>query len=395
MSYEIEEVNSSRLEKIFLRLPHYIYPGDSAWVCPLEEEIQGIFNPKKNSFFSHGKAKRWVLKDTWGTYIGRIAAFINEKKAYNYPTPVGGVGFFECIDNQEAANLLFDTAKDWLDRYGIQAMDGPINFGENDRYWGLLVEGFTQTVYGMQYNPPYYRNLFETYGFQLLYEQESNLLDLNKPIPDRFARIAEWVNGKEGVEFKHADPKHPILFARAMQEIYNDAWQHHENFTPMTDTQIQGFIKEFKPIVIDIFLPYAVVKGEPAAFIVCMPDLNQIFKPLKGKFPLWRKLQFLWRSRNRFEWYRKRGILTGGRVLIMGAKQKFQRYGLEAGMIMSSKEDSRKLGFKHLQLSWVGDFNPKMQSLHKATGADRIHLHYTYRYLFDPKAPLIKPKTLG
>ena len=115
--------------------------------------------------------------------MGRVAAFINNKKAYHYEQPTGGIGFFECIDDEKAAFLLFDTAKNWLSANGMQAMDGPINFGENDNFWGLLVEGFTVPSYGMNYNPPYYRPLFENYGFKTAYAQITNHLDVSETLP--------------------------------------------------------------------------------------------------------------------------------------------------------------------------------------------------------------------
>ena len=123
------------------------------------------------------------LLTTKGKPIGRIAAFINNKKADTFDQPTGGCGFFECINSQDAANMLFDTAKAWLQSGGMKAMLGPINFGENDMWWGLLIEGFSRPYYGMNYNPPYYKQLFENYGFTVSYEQISNRIDPQKRPP--------------------------------------------------------------------------------------------------------------------------------------------------------------------------------------------------------------------
>ena len=126
---EIIEVNSTGLKKPFLDIARKIYKDDPNWICPLDNDIASVFDPEKNNYHHHGKCIRWILKDGKGEVIGRIAAFINEKKAYNYPQPTGGCGFFECVDNQDAADLLFDTAKNWLITNGMKAMDGPVNFG--------------------------------------------------------------------------------------------------------------------------------------------------------------------------------------------------------------------------------------------------------------------------
>ena len=122
----ITEVTDKATRKAFLDTARIIYKNDDNWVCPLDNDIEAVFDPKKNNFFQFGKCIHWILKDDEGNLIGRVAAFINDKKAYNYEQPTGGMGFFECIDNQEAAFKLFDTAKAWLQQNGMQAMDGPM-----------------------------------------------------------------------------------------------------------------------------------------------------------------------------------------------------------------------------------------------------------------------------
>ena len=139
--------------------------------------------------FKHGDAIRWVLKDEKNDLIGRIAVFYDKNKAYHNLQPTGGIGFFECINDQEAADFLFDAAKGWLSSKGMEAMDGPVNFGENFVNWGLLVEGFMQPTYGMPYNFPYYKDLFEQYGFKKYFDQYSFLDDFSKPYPERMRNI--------------------------------------------------------------------------------------------------------------------------------------------------------------------------------------------------------------
>jgi hypothetical protein len=177
---QIIEVRSGDTRKAFLDVPRVLYKNDPLWVCPLDKDVESVFDPARNNFHSFGLCTRWILKDEKGHLIGRIAAFINKKKAYHY-----------------------DIAKQWLREQGMLAMDGPINFGENDMWWGLLVEGFTRPYYGMNYNPPYYKRLFEHYGFTVLYEQISNKLVRSKPFPDRFKKIANWVIKKPGFHFEH------------------------------------------------------------------------------------------------------------------------------------------------------------------------------------------------
>ncbi len=195
------EVNNAITGKQFLEVPKVLYKNDPFWVCPLDMEIENIFNPEKNSCFEHGDARRWILKTQEGELAGRIAAFYDKNKCFHNPQPTGGIGFFECINDQSSANLLFDTAKDWLTSQGMAAMDGPINFGENFVNWGLLVEGFMQQGYGMPYNFPYYRQLFEEYGFKTYFEQYCFHDDFSRPYPEAMRKFGERIWKKPEFSF--------------------------------------------------------------------------------------------------------------------------------------------------------------------------------------------------
>jgi len=140
MSFVLKEVDNRKTRKDFLNLPVELYRDYPSWIRPLNNDIESVFNPKTNKQFRHGEAIRWVLYSD-NKPVGRIAAFIDYEIARNNEQPTGGVGFFECINSPEAATQLFDTAKEWLQQRGMEAMDGPINFGDRDRWWGLLVEG--------------------------------------------------------------------------------------------------------------------------------------------------------------------------------------------------------------------------------------------------------------
>ncbi|TSD67179.1 GNAT family N-acetyltransferase [Inquilinus sp. KBS0705] len=370
----ITEVKSKADKKAFLDVARLLYKGDANWVCPLDTDIEAVFDPVKNNFHQHGKATRWILTDDSGQLIGRIAAFINDNKAYNYEQPTGGSGFFECINNKVAAFLLFDTAQAWLKGLGMQAMDGPINFGENDNFWGLLVEGFTPPSYGMNYNPPYYHDFFEAYGFETQYEQITNHLDVHKPFSERFTKIANWVMNKPGYTFEHFKTAQIEKFAADFIEIYNDGWQDFENFVPITHATILESFEKMKAIMDEKLIWFAYVDNEPASFIVILPDANQMIKPLNGKLNLWGKLTFVYR--------RWRGV-SRMRAVVMGTKQKYQKHGLESCLFIKLKEYVLPLKqYDELELSWVGDFNEKMLAIHAAVGATFGKRHLTMRYKF-------------
>jgi len=370
----IKPVTDNPSKKKFLDVARYLYKDDNNWICPLDNDVEDIFNPAKNTFFQHGKCIRWILEDDNGQVIGRIAAFINDKKAFQYEVPTGGVGFFECINDQETANILFDQGKAWLQSNGMEAMDGPINFGENDSFWGLLVEGFTPPSYGMNYNFPYYLDLFKAYGFEKVYEQITNHLAVRKPFPERFTKIATWVANKPGYTFEHFSKKNAEKYVNDLMEIYNDAWKDFENFVPIKkDTLLESF-KKMETIMDEQLIWFAYLNGEPASFVVIIPDANQLIKDFNGKLGLIEKLKFV---------YKRWVGVNRMRAIVMGTKAAYQKHGLESALFIKLKEYVLPMNqYDELELSWVGDFNDKMLSIHQATGATFGKRHLTMRKVF-------------
>jgi len=372
---ELIPVSDKTSRKAFYDVPRILYRDDPHWVGVPDPLLESIFTPGQNTFFEHGTAERWVLKDQDGRLIGRVAAFINDKKAWNFDPPTGGMGFFECINDRDAAFLLFDTCRDWLAARGMEAMDGPINFGENDNFWGLLVEGYQAPCYGMNYNPPYYKDLFESYGFRMYYEQVTNDLDLRKPFPERFWKIAEWIRGKPGYTWEHLRLEEKERYIQDLKTIYDQAWSFHENFTPIKLEDLRQVVKRSRHLLIEEFIWFVYHEGEPIAFLVMMPDANQLFRKLSGRMDLMDKLRFLY--------FKRRKIFSRARITIMGVVPQYQKYGVESGIFWELNEVmKRKPEYTNIELSWVGDFNPKMRKLHESVGATFSMRHYTYRRLF-------------
>jgi hypothetical protein len=369
------EVSNARTAKEFIDLPRNLYKGDPNWICPLDNEVISVFDDRRNVFFSHGVCTRWILEDEKGKIIGRIAAFINYEKASKNPQPTGGVGFFECINDKAAAYLLFDTAKEWLKQKQMHAMDGPINFGENDKFWGLLIDGFKPPSLGMNYNPPYYVDLFESYGFKKLFDQLTNYLDLTAPFTERFTKIADWVMKKPGYSFVHFEKKQFDRFASDFREVYNDAWSDFENFTPISMGTIKESFRQMEAIMDERIIWFAYYNNEPIGFVLCLPDINQVLRYVNGKLNLWGKLKFLW--------YKKTTTIDRVRIIIMGCKVKFRNHGIESALTrILQLEVVPRNTVKGAELAWVGDFNEKMLAIHEATGAKKDKVHRTYRYIF-------------
>ena len=371
----ISEITDKNTIKEFLELPRKLYKNDPNFISPLDKDIETVFDPKLNNYHSHGIIKRWIAIDNNNETVGRIAAFINHQKNKDPDFITGGIGFFETINDEKTAFLLFDTAKQWLLQNNAKAMDGPINFGENDKYWGLLVEGFVPPSMGMNFNPSFYQTLFEKYGFVKQYDQYTNVIQVSKPFPERFSKIADWIANKPEYKFAHFEKKRFQKFAVDFQEIYNDAWSEFEDFTPIQLDTLKDSFREMKPIVDEKIIWFAYHGEEPIAFILALPDINVLLRSFNGKLNLWNKIRFFLRM--------KTTTIDRIRFIVMGCKRKFQNKGIESGLIKKIQlEVLPRNTIREVELAWVADWNTKMIAIHEATGATREKVHRTYRYTF-------------
>ena len=394
MKFHLIAVENTADIKKWHQVPHTIYRNDDNWIAPLEGMIEDVFTKGKNVLLDDGEAKRWFVLDQNKNYVGRIAAFYNPRKANKGLYRVGGAGFFECIDNQEVADLLFDTARQWLEKNNMQVFDAPVNFGENDNFWGLLVEGFEPPVFGMNYNPPYYQKLFENYGFIQIYEQISKRMHMPTAFPERLEKIMEYVKQKHEIEYVFFDKKNVEKFVDDLIHIYNDAWVFHPEFTPLKKAQVYKAMNNLKDLLVETMITFAYVKGEPAGFFMAIPDFNQIIKPFKGKIPFIEKIKLFLRKGKDFQWYVDKGILTRGRVTLLGIRPKFQRLGLESGLIITPFKLAVKRGFVESEISWVGDYNPKMMALLNSFDARLSGRFWTMRYAIDNKIVVEKKEAI-
>jgi hypothetical protein len=376
---QLQQVNSLEQQKKFMAVPDMIYKDDPQWIKPLDKDILEIFDEKKNKTFRFGKIIRWILTDNDGTLLGRIAAFVNKKyKNKGDEVAAGGIGFFECINNQEAANLLFEEAKKWLEQEGMGCMDGPINFGERDRWWGLLTNGFTSPLYGMNYNPPYYRELFEQYGFQVFYNQVCLGMHPKKKLDEKIWQRHDAIAADPAYSACAIRKNELEKFASDFSIVYNKAWAGHGGLKELSKEQVLIMFKKMKPVMDERIIWFAYHADEPIGIFINLPDLNQWFKYLNGKFGLLQKLKFLWVKQ--FKSNRK---FTG---LVFGIVPAFQGKGVDAYIIAESAKviQRENVPYTEYEMQWIGDFNPKMLNIAENLGeVFRSRNLITYRYLFN------------
>ncbi len=377
---QIIEVLGATLAGDFLEVNALMNAHNPAYIRALDNEVNDVFDPQKNKNFKYGTAKRWIATTDDGVLVGRIAAFTNDKyinKGTEFKT--GGIGFFDCIDDQATANLLFDTAKKWLQEMGMEAMDGPINFGDRDKWWGLMVEGFnSEPMYGMSFNPTYYQTLFDQYGFKNYYNQYYYYMNVDDPLPERFPERYAKFNSKPGYEAKHIQIKDLSKYAGDFATVYNAAWAQHGEAKEITQEQVLKLFNKMKPIMDAKAVWFAYYKGEPIAMFINIPDINQYFKYFNGKFGWIEKLRLLWMK---FRGINKR--LTG---LAFGVVPKYQALGVDSYIINACSLAIQGKGwYDQYEMGWAGDWNPKMVNIYKSLGGKQSRRMVTYRFIFEDK----------
>lgn len=357
----------------FIKFPWEIYKGDDKWVPPLIYDVRKNLDEKKNPFYKHAKSQLFLALDG-KTIVGRIAAIINDNHNFKYKDKTGFIGYFECVNSKEVSSLLFEAAKEWLKQNGMNTMRGPINLSINDEV-GLLVNGFDKSpVLLMTYNPEYYVNLFENYGFSkakdfyaYIFTQED--ARLNPKSMDKLERVGQIVLKRENIKIRKIVLKNLPDELLKVMKIYNEAWVDNWGSVQMTEDEFRFVASSLKPLVDEDIVYFAEVEGEAVGFSLSLPDFNQIFKKLNGRlFP-----------------FGAIKILTGKkkinfiRVMIMGVIPKYQKKGIEAVFINDTIKTGMNKGYDGAEISWVLEDNIPMVQTAVNLGAK---IYKTYR-VFD------------
>lgn len=380
---QIQKVTTSAQVKEFLKFPVRLYKNEAHWIQPLDRDIESVFDKEKNKTFRHGECIRWILVNEDNETIGRVAAFVNQKTVHKgNDQPTGGMGFFECINDQKAAFILFDQCKQWLQSKGMEAMDGPINFGTRDRWWGLLIEGFDrQPNYQCNYNFPYYQSFFEAYGFKVYFYQFTFCRTVKEPVVPRLAEKAAIASRNPDYSFRYITKAEMPRLAEYIHHVYNKAWASRNENPELNLQQAKLLVKQMKPILDPRLIYFGFYKDEPVSFFISLPEMNQIFKHVNGKLDWLGKLKFLWHT------LKKSNRKAFG--ILFGVVPEHQGKGLDGAMIMRAREvlQDQYNRYDEYEMNWIGDFHPIMINVVKQVGAVECKKHATYRKLFDESKP--------
>ena len=347
---KIRTVSSKKDLMTFIKFPWKIYKDDPNWVPPLLMDKKKIMNKEKNPFFQHAEAE-YFLAERDGELVGRIAAVKNDLHNKYHNDNVGFFGFFECINDQEVANKLFDTAKDWLKAKGFSQMRGPANPSSNDEY-AMLLEGFDDPPrLLMTYNPKYYLDLCENYGLKKAKDLYAYKLENKKVMSsEKLKRVAEIAQKRSGIKVTQLDMKNFDKELEKVKYVYNKAWAPNWGFIPMTDAELDAMAKDLKPLVEPSLVLFGEIKGELVGFALVMLDYNYIFKKINGRlFPF--GFLKLFTEKKKIKW---------SRIITLGIVPEFQKKGLDAVFYWDIVNRAHKIGIDLGEASWILEDNEMM-----------------------------------
>ncbi len=372
-SISIEPVTNRSQEKAFIRFPWKLYKGDPNWIPPLIDNTRQLLNYKPHAFYDNAEIQTFLAKKD-GEIVGRIAAIIDRAHNDYHKEQRGMFGFFESIDDQDVANLLFDTAKAWFAERDIFLMRGPANPSQNYE-WGMLVEGFhTPPTFMMTYNTPYYGELGEGYGFvkpQDLYAFLGHV-DMLSELDPKLMFIAEEARKRFNVDVRPIDKKRFREDVDNFLDIYNAALPGQWGFTPMSAGELKATAGGLKQLIVSEMTTIAEVEGRPVGVVFGLLDYNPIIKKIDGRlFPF----GFL-----RILFGRKK--IKKIRLISTNVIPEYQRWGLGLVLMNRLVPDVLKWGIQEAEFSWVLESNKLSRGTLERGGVKRDK---TYRiYDFEP-----------
>ena len=370
MAVEIVRVKNPKELKKFICFPRRIYAEDPHWVAPLDFERKQFFNPKKNPFFKSGEAELFLaLKHK--EVVGRISAQFHKRHLAIHKDDTGFFGFFDSVQDPEVARVLMSTAEDWVKKKGLKKIRGPFNFTINDEV-GVLVDGFDSPPFVMMtHNLPYYDALLASAGCRKVKDLFAWHYTVGG-LSEGAMQLAQATREYPGLTLRSIDMKNFDSEIRLMMQIFNEAWAENWGFIPMSEEEISHVAKEMKPVIDPEMAFFAFVNGDPAAFSVSLPNINEAIHDLNGRlFPLGLP-KLLWRL--------KKG-LKSIRKCLMGIRKPYRGSALGALSVLMHVEAHRRgtlRGYKTAELSWTLEDNDRINRGIEFMGGRRYKTYRIY-----------------
>ncbi len=368
MGFTIKKVLSKSDKKCFINSQWNFYKGDKNFVAPLKMDRDKLLDTKKNPFYKHSKLELFLaVRD--GEIIGRIGAIINDNHNSTHNDKLGFFGFFECVNEQEVANALFNSVKVYLKENGMNAMRGPVNPSMNDET-GLLVDGFdSPAVVLMTYNPKYYIELIENYGFAKSKDLYAYHLVNEQYVSDKMKRMQGIIRERNKVTIREVDFKNKTQFKKdveLLKSIYNKAWQPNWGFVKMTDEEFNFLANDLKQIADPAYTIIAEIDGKPAGFALGLPDINQqLINNKSGGM-----IGAIWQM---FVVKKKIDLL---RIIVLGILPEYQKTGVDAVLYWEMGSRGLPKGIKYGEASWILEDNEMMNKGLTTTMLGKVYKTY-------------------
>jgi GNAT superfamily N-acetyltransferase len=360
----------------FIQFPWKVYKNDPHWVPPLISERRSFLDRSKNPFFQHAEAEYFLARRD-GQVVGTIGAFTNHRYNEFQKVNTGFFGFFEVLEDPEAARALLRTAEAWARQAGHKTILGPAQFSTNDEV-GLLVDGFDDPPrILMTYNPRRYVDYLETAGYKKAmdlwaYETLMSRFKGEGGLPPKLLRVAEKVRQRGKLHVRRLNMKEFDQEVERVKKVYNRSWERNWGFVPMTDPEFEHMGKQLKSIIDPELVVIVEADGETVGFGLTLPDLSE---PLRLAYPrpgtpealTMLKLLWHWKARRRVKWIR---------VFALGVLPEYRGQGVDALMYVETTRSALQRGYQKAEMSWILENNMMMNRGIRFLGGE---VYKTYR----------------
>lgn len=368
MALKIISVQSKKDWNRFVRFPYQHYKNHPYWVPPLLMDQKVLLNPGKNPFFNHSD-HQFFLAEKNGRVVGRISGMVDHLHNKVHGEKMGFFGFFESTKDQDVADGLLSAAKEWVKSQGMNRFRGPVNPCQNEDC-GLLVDAFdSPPVLMMPYNYEYYQSLIETFGLKKAMDLWAYYLDDHKvEPPEKLVRVVDKKREKQKIQIRPIDKKDFWNEVKKVWMIYNRAWEKNWGFVPMTEEEFNHLAKHLKSVIVPDLALMAEMDGEPVAFSLTLPDLNQALIHANGRlFPT---------GLMKIMIHEKKIDMV--RVIIMGVIPEHRNLGIDAMLYLDTWRNAIAHGYTRGEMSWILENNTLMNRAMQMLGAVVYKIYRIY-----------------
>jgi GNAT superfamily N-acetyltransferase len=363
----IRRVATPQERREFIDFPWRIYVRDPNWVPPLKAEVRAKLDFDRHPFWEHARGALFLAEKD-GRVVGRISAQVDDNYNTLWNEKLGSFGFFECVDDQEAANALFDAAAEWLRQQAMTVVRGPMSPSSNDE-WAFLIEGFDRPpALMMPYNPRYYPTLAERHGFVKAKDLLAFYKHASTPMPDRVIELARKLRANPRLLLRPVNLKDLDNEMVIIKDIYNESWQRNWGFSPMTSNEMDLMARDLKNVADPNMVILAFYEGKPAGLAITLPDLNEVLRRLNGTLGPIGLLKYLY--------YRRK--VKGSRAFVFGVKKPYRRLGLPILLFYETEQYMRSRGYQWCELSWNLEDNRMINDFDHEVGAEIYKRYRVY-----------------